>query len=90
MFEKKCRDCGKKVDRKFNYCPYCGGSLKINKKEDFGMLGSNDSGKVEENLKLPFGIDKIMGGLIKQLEKQLGNMNIDERTGMPKGFKIQN
>ncbi len=89
MFDKKCRGCAEKVDRKFSYCPHCGASLKIKSKEDFGMLGSSDSGRVEEEFKLPFGIEKIMGGLVKQLEKQLGNMDVDEKTGMPKGLKIQ-
>ncbi len=99
MFNKKCRGCAEKVDRKFNYCPHCGASLKSKREGDFGMLGSSDGGHAfgsptrddsgEPEFKLPFGIEKIMGGLVKQLEKQLGNMDIDERTGMPKGFKIQ-
>lgn len=88
MFEKKCRGCAEKVERKFNYCPWCGASLKVGN-EDMGMLGSGEDGRVEEELRLPFGVEKIMGGLVKQLEKQLGNMDVDERTGMPKGFKIQ-
>ena len=89
MFKKKCRGCAEKVDRNFNYCPSCGASLKAGNEGDFGMLGSNDSGRVEEELKLPFGVEKIMGSLVKQLEKQLGNIDIDEKTGMPKGLKIQ-
>ncbi len=88
MFKKKCRGCAEKVDKKFNYCPHCGASLKANN-EDSGMLGSNDTGGVQEELKLPFGVEKIMGGLVKQLEKQIGNMEVDGKTGMPKGFKIQ-
>lgn len=89
MFKKKCRGCAEKVDRKFNYCPNCGSSFKTRDESDFGMLGSSDTGGVEEELKLPFGVEKIMGSLVKQLEKQLGGMNIDEKTGMPKGLKIQ-
>ena len=89
MFKKKCRGCAEKVDRKFNYCPSCGTSFKVGNEGDFGMLGSSDSGRVEEELKLPFGVEKIMGSLVKQLEKQLGGINIDEKTGMPKGLKIQ-
>ncbi len=89
MFEKKCKSCAKKVDKKFNYCPYCGGSLKSGSSKDFGMLGASDEGEMKEDQKLPFGMEKIMGGLVRQLEKQLGNLNIDERTGMPKGFRIQ-
>ncbi len=88
MFKRKCRGCAEKVDRKFNYCPWCSASLKV-KNEDMGMLGSSDMGRVQEELKLPFGVEKIMGGLVKSLEKQLGNMETDPRTGMPKGLKIQ-
>lgn len=89
MFKKKCRGCAEKVDRKFSYCPWCGASLKVRGEGDFGMLGSSDSGRVQEDFKLPFGVEKIMGSLVKQLEKQIGNMEVDERTGMPKGLKIQ-
>lgn len=88
MFKKKCRGCAEKVDKKFNYCPHCGASMKAEDK-DMGMLGFSDAGKIEQELKLPFGVEKIMGSLVKQLEKQIGNMEVDEKTGMPKGFKIQ-
>lgn len=89
MIKKKCRGCGEKVERKFNYCPWCGASLKV--KTDLGMLGDSDEGQVQEELKLPFGMDRIVGGLVKQLEKQLGNMDMNNANGgaMPKGFKIQ-
>ena len=87
MFKKKCPSCAEKIDKKFNFCPYCGASFKTRReKSDFGMLGRNDSGdgmRVEQ--KLPFGMEKIMGSLVKQLEKSMGNMNIE---GMPKGVRI--
>ena len=87
MFKKKCPSCAEKVERKFNFCPFCGESFKTRReRSDFGMLGVDDSGndvKVEQ--KLPFGMEKIMGPLVKQLEKQMRNMNIE---GMPKGIKI--
>lgn len=90
MFRKKCKSCGEKVERKFNYCPWCGGSLKVGgSRDDFGMLGRNDTERAQEETRLPFGMEKIMGSLVKQLEKQIGNMDIDERTGFPKGIKIQ-
>jgi len=89
MFEKKCKECSEKVDRKFNYCPWCGASMKA-RSSNMGMLGASDSpDKIVEDLKLPMGLDKIMGGLVKQLERQLGNMELDKRTGLPKGVKIQ-
>ncbi|MCD4770963.1 zinc ribbon domain-containing protein [archaeon] len=90
MFRKKCRSCGEKVEKKFNYCPWCGGSLKVGgDRDDFGMLGRDDSRRIQEEMKLPFGMEKIMGSLVKQLEKQMGNMNFDEKDGFPKGIKIQ-
>ncbi|MFH0711634.1 MAG: zinc ribbon domain-containing protein [archaeon] len=87
MFKRKCVSCARKVDRKFNFCPYCGESFKARReKDDFGMLGEDDFGDdVGIEQKLPFGMEKIMGSLVKQLEKQMGNMNFD---GMPKGIRI--
>jgi len=96
MFKKKCLDCGKKVERGFNYCPYCGGLLRkeggrrMGGGGDFGMLGCDDSGgnmRVEQ--RLPFGMEKVMGSLIKQLEKQMGGMDFENAEGMPKGFSVR-
>ncbi len=87
MIKRKCRGCGEKIERKFNYCPWCGKGVKGD--SNMGMLGNSDSGNLVQDLKLPFGVEKIMGGLVKQLEKQLGNMDDNEKNGMPKGFKIQ-
>jgi len=87
MFKRKCPSCAEKVERKFNFCPYCGESFKARaEKSDFGMLGRDDSGggmRVEP--KLPFGMEKIMSSLVKQLEKSMGDMNVE---GMPKGVRI--
>jgi len=87
MFDKRCSGCGDKVERKFRYCPWCGASLK-GSGDDFGMLGVDDDGQVEENFKLPLGLNKIMGSLVKQLEKDIGKIDMNAQ-GMPKGFKIQ-
>jgi len=91
MLKKKCPSCAKEIERKFNFCPYCGVSFKArNEQANFGMLGRNDSsGKVQEELKLPFGMNKIMSSLIKQLEGQLGNMDFGNGEGAPKGIKIR-
>jgi len=90
MFKKKCRGCAEKVDRKFNYCPWCGGGLRGDSgSKDLGMLGDDDMGQVQEDLKLPFGVEKIVGSLVKQLEKQMGGMNMNGAGGLPKNFKIQ-
>lgn len=37
---------------------------------------------------LPFGLDKIMGGLLKQLERELFNAN-KEGNGFPRGLNIK-
>jgi len=91
MFKKKCPSCAKKIEKKFNYCPYCGVSFKAGDDQaSFGMLGRNDSNeRVQEELKLPFGMDKIMNSLVKQLEGQLGNLDMGDGQGLPRGVKIR-
>ena len=87
--KRKCPACDRKIERKFSYCPYCGVGFKVRQeREDFGMLGRMDSGdRVNVEEKLPFGMDKIMGSLISQLERQMGDVNFGE--GMPKGINIR-
>jgi len=89
MFKKKCPHCTKKIERKFHFCPWCGYSFKKQRsEEDFGMLGQNDEveQQVANEIKLPFGMNGIFNGLIKQIEKELAGM---ENSQAPKGFKIQ-
>ena len=91
MFKKKCSGCAKKIERKFNYCPYCGVSLKAgNDGQNFGMLGRNDAdARVQQNLGLPLGLNGIVNTLVKQLEGQLENMDLENNQGMPKNIKIR-
>ena len=94
MFKRKCVGCGKKVERKFSYCPYCGISFKgASEQSDFGMIGREDSsGEVREELKLPFGMGRMVESLVKQLEKQMNNIDgMDGRpqAGVPKGFQVR-
>lgn len=98
MFNNKCFGCGRKANKKFNFCPYCGFSFKQHREEeDFGMLGREDSTNFKGELKasglgLPPGFEKLIGSLAKQLEKQMSNVSNDfsqNNQGMPKGFKIQ-
>jgi hypothetical protein len=85
MFDKKCAGCGENVERKFRYCPWCGFSLK---KKDTGMLGENDFGNLQQDVRLPFGLNGIVSSFVKQLEKDLGNVDLGNGK-MPKNFKIQ-
>ena len=93
MLKRKCPGCAEKIEKKFHFCPWCGQSIKNHKeKEDFGLLGRTDSiqnmnSSSENQSNLPFGLDKIMGGLIKQLEKELSG--IDNQNKIPKGFNIR-
>jgi HSP20 family molecular chaperone IbpA len=91
MLKKRCNSCAEKVDRKFNYCPHCGASFKASKNNrDFGMLGRDDSEeRIQEDMRLPFGMEKMVGSLIRQLEKQMNNLDLGEGQGMPKGIKIR-
>ena len=91
MFKKKCPSCAKKIEKKFNFCPYCGVSFKTrNEQENFGMLGRNDSReRVQPNLGLPLGMNKIVNSLVKQLERQMNDMNGEGADGIPRGFKIK-
>jgi hypothetical protein len=94
MLKKKCSDCAEKIDKKFSYCPWCGASIKKNReREDFGLLGRSDStdhqmmNQNQLNTGLPFGLEKMMGPLMKQLEKELSNLE-KQNGGMPKNIKI--
>jgi HSP20 family molecular chaperone IbpA len=91
MLKKKCPSCSKKIQKKFSYCPHCGVGFKVrNDGNDFGMIGRSDSvNRPQNELKLPLGMGKIMNSLVKQLESQLGNMDIGNLEGMPKNVKIR-
>jgi HSP20 family molecular chaperone IbpA len=86
MFKRKCPNCAKKIEKKFNFCPYCGLSFKRQKEEeDFGMLGKDDffseAKAFSQEISMPLGMNKIMNSLIKQLNREMG--------GGLNGFKIQ-
>jgi hypothetical protein len=90
MIKKKCPSCEKRTESKFNFCPNCGIALKAKKRNSFGMLGNNDTvNQMQTEVKLPFGMEKMMGSLVKQLEKQMGSINLNDAQGMPKGIKIR-
>lgn len=92
MFDKKCPACAKKIERNFNFCPHCGKSFKVLKeKKDYGVIGKDDFGSLNsfnEEIKLPFGLDKVVNSLMKQLESQMNNQeNVGRRV--PSGIKIK-
>lgn len=71
MFREKCHNCRKKVKKNFEFCPFCGANLR--KKEDYGFLGKEDF--FGHDLDLPFGFNMLMKPLIKELNKQLVDLD---------------
>jgi HSP20 family molecular chaperone IbpA len=72
MFKKKkCPKCGKKIDEKYSFCPYCGyKTYSEEDDEDWGMLGKNDSFPLANEIKLPVGFNTIFNSLMKNLSKE--------------------
>lgn len=77
MFKKnECKKCRKKINDRYEFCPYCGSSLNENfKKEDWGMLGKNDFiEEQKQSVDSFFGggvLGKMLGSAMKMLEKEL-------------------
>jgi hypothetical protein len=83
---RKCSACGEKVSKKFGYCPHCGHSFKQEKeKGNFGMLGRDDYVQGREEVKMPFGFNKLIGMLMKQIDKEMGNMVKGMQNPRPSG-----
>ncbi|MEM4719743.1 MAG: hypothetical protein QXG18_02690 [Candidatus Pacearchaeota archaeon] len=72
MFNKRCKNCGKKVFRKFDFCPWCGNFLKDKKREDYGLLGENDEDFLERNI-IPMNsiFEKVFSDLNKLFSESL-------------------
>lgn len=80
MFSKKtCQRCGKKTGKGNNFCPSCGFPLgKKGKKEEFGMLGENDSFNETDMISNSlFGgmmgnvMNKMISNTMRMLEKEM-------------------
>lgn len=64
----------------------------INEQENYGFLGIDDDSmpNVREELNLPFGMNKMVESLVRQLEKQMESMDFEGMgNGMPRGVKIR-
>lgn len=82
MFGKKCSKCEKKINKSYDFCPFCGNNFKSEyHKEDYGFLGRNDI--IEKNDPIRFEnsfIDRLFKNavrelptMIKMIEKQMQN-----------------
>lgn len=78
MFKKKCPKCEKKIEKKFDFCPYCGKNFKSRyDDEDYGFLGKNDFINEDTNSMLNIGgsfMDKMIKNAMKMIEKQMSEM----------------
>ncbi len=95
MFSKKqkCKKCNEKISDKYSYCPSCGAPLKPEKKEDWGMLGKNDTvdpfEAFEKGMLGGMGgkmLNKMIGSAMKMLENEMRkNMkNTPQKDTAPK------
>jgi HSP20 family molecular chaperone IbpA len=96
MFSKKtCKRCGRKTKKSDSFCPTCGTPLnKTQRKEDFGMLGEDDSfDEIESLSNSLFGnmgglgggfMNKMISNTMKMLEKEM------EKEMQGRGNKPQN
>ena len=76
MFKKKtCKNCGEKINEKYNFCPYC--RVPLNEGEDWGMLGKNDFVSPTEEMRLPMGLNTIFNSLMSNLNKQFNELEGD-------------
>ena len=74
MFKKKeCKNCRKKIEEKYKFCPYCGFELGDNTEEEgWGMIGKDDNiNSLMNNAQLPMGFNTIFNSLIKNLSKEM-------------------
>ena len=72
MFKKRCSKCDKKIEKGYNFCPYCGKNSKGDyKKEDYGILGRDDFIDGEDMFGLDNSfIEKLFNSTMKMMEKQ--------------------
>jgi HSP20 family molecular chaperone IbpA len=71
MFRKKsCPRCERKIKKGYNFCPGCGIDLNSSNERDYGFLGKEDI----DELRLPFGFNMLLKPLMKEITKQMAEM----------------
>lgn len=93
FWKKTCKNCRRKIEKGFSYCPHCGTSLINREKEEenYGFLGKKDIrdledfnlfGRERSELRLPFGFNTVFKKLIKEMDKQF--KELDKELGKEK------
>lgn len=95
MFKRKeCKNCKRKINSDYLFCPYCGFSSE-SKKENWGMLGKSDS-NVPEQMSFLSGnilnngmLGKMLNSAMKMLEKEMRNQGSISTEGLTgKNFEL--
>jgi HSP20 family molecular chaperone IbpA len=93
MFKKRiCQKCGRKIEEKYSFCPYCGDRINTGiNNDDWGMLGKNDFMPSANEIKLPIGFNAIFNSVMKNLTKefneQLSRNSFQGEEKQPKKVK---
>ena len=87
----ECENCGSKIPKKYSFCPNCGIPLDNEKNsKDYGMLGKSDLTPLN-NFPVPFTdrmFTSIVNNLMKNLHKQMIDLDNAEVSTLPNGIKI--
>lgn len=76
MFKKKlCKNCGTKIGDKHKFCPCCGVQTNKNSKENWGILGRNDSIQSDNEISFLGGFGTLFNSLMKNLNNQCNELN---------------
>lgn len=78
MFKSRCLNCDKKISKKFEFCPYCGANTNSKNSQDYGFLGN------EADLDLPLGFKLMLKPLLKELNKQMSQMDKEMKNNKTK------
>lgn len=90
MFREKCARCGKAIEKKFSFCPYCGYNLEEERElEDFGLLGKEDKKDIfgaENTFGFSFNLNNILNNFNSVFRNLTRDLNKDFDKTEPKVF----
>lgn len=79
--KKKCPRCARKIEKGYDFCPYCGVDFRpekrFRKEQDFGILGKEDSMDfpIMPNISMPGGFGSLFNSLLKEVDKQFRSLD---------------
>ena len=78
--KKKCKRCDRKIEKEYDFCPYCGLDFRIEKRAkkqtDFGLLGRDDFSDFRNmDLRMPAGFGGFFNSLLNEVDKQMKDLD---------------